>query len=150
MIYERTKTLYKLESKWSMLLRLLAIVILYPTVFPFAPLIAFALITLGGVFAELSEILTVFGLVLAIAIIIFTVFAIKYTVALRRRRKLVRGLKKLGTLPGYTGQCFSPHTAASLPLNMTGSILTCSSSLLSTEAHLSYSHRQPMHISATA
>ncbi len=82
-------------------LTLLAIVFLYPTVFPLAPILGFMAVTAFNVFLAISKTLTVIGTVIAILLLIFTLVAILYITAMLKRRKFLQRLHGICLANGY-------------------------------------------------
>lgn len=98
----RENQLKKLDTGWRLFLRIAILTVMYPTVYPLAPLLIFAAISLGAIVAELTDALTVLGLILAVALLIGAVYGIKLLSAMRRRRKFLRQLKALCRESGIT------------------------------------------------
>lgn len=82
-------------------LTLFAIVFLYPTVFPLAPILGFMAVTAFNVFLAISKTLTVIGTLIAILLLVFTVVAVLYIAAMLRRRKFLQRLHGICLANGY-------------------------------------------------
>lgn len=98
---EITDSLSVLNSKFKMALRLFAIFVLYPTVFPYAPLLVYVAFTFVNIFISLSALLTAVGLILAIiALVLFIVFIV-YFRAIRERLRFVKRLAVIASERGF-------------------------------------------------
>ena len=98
----REKNTKKLSSLWGLALRFAILLVLYPTVYPWAPLLAFVFITLGAVIAELTNLLTVIGLIAAVVLLFLASLGIKLLCAMRKRKKFLDSLKRISAEKGVT------------------------------------------------
>jgi hypothetical protein len=71
---------------------LLALIFLYPIIFPFAPLLGFMIFTFFNVIAKISEALTVLGFILATLAIVLIILSALYGSAMSKRRKFIKKL----------------------------------------------------------
>ncbi len=91
-----------LDSRFKMLLRLFAIFVLYPLVFPYAPLLVFVLFSFASIFVSLTALLTVAGFIALCVLLILLIVGIAYIRAISRRKKFIRSLTQLAEQRGYT------------------------------------------------
>lgn len=96
------ENLKELQSKPRLIIRIAAIVILYPIVFPYMPLLLYVFLTVAGIFNSLSKILTVPGLVLIILFIFAAIFGIFVLLAIRKRKRFFREVKGIVKDHGFT------------------------------------------------
>ncbi len=82
-------------------LTLLAIIFLYPTVFPLAPILGFMAVTAFNIFLAFSKALTAVGTLLVIALIVFAVIAALYIAAMLKRRRFLNKLRAICAMQGY-------------------------------------------------
>ena len=100
--YEARRYWYELYLKHDLdtlsvpkfILTLSAILFMYPTVFPLAPILVFMVITAFGVFIKISKVLTLLGTVTAIFFLVILVLGISYTRAILNRRKFLKRLRE--------------------------------------------------------
>ncbi|MBQ2738128.1 MAG: hypothetical protein IJF38_05520 [Clostridia bacterium] len=119
-----TDSLSVLESKFKMALRIFAIFLLYPTVFPYAPLLVYVAFTFVNIFVSLSALLTALGLILAIVFLIALTVFIAYLRAIRARLRFVKRLAHIARERGFelsevrhpVSSFFRPHEGVSFTL----------------------------------
>ena len=80
---------------------LLAIIFLYPTVFPLAPILGFMAVTAFNLFLAISKALTVIGTLLTVLLIVFALVSILYVTAMLKRRKFIKRLRGICLANGY-------------------------------------------------
>ncbi len=98
---DRTGNLDKLEKKSVFIAKLLFIIIGYPTIFPFVPLLAFVAFTFVSVFVKLSVVLSVVGVIAGILLILLIIICILYLSAITKRKKFLKALFKICEEKGY-------------------------------------------------
>ncbi len=91
----REKKQKKLDTPWRFPVRIALFYLLYPAVYPYAPLVAFFAISLGAAVAELTEILSIVGIIAATALVIATVLGIRLLRAMLKRKKFLGQLRAL-------------------------------------------------------
>ena len=96
----REKNPKKLSTLWGLALRFAIIFILYPVVYPWAPLLIFVLFSLGAIIAELSNALSILGLIAAVAAVIAIALGIRLLSALHRRKKFLKRLRSICSANG--------------------------------------------------
>lgn len=80
---------------------LFAILFLYPTVFPLAPILAFMAITAFGLFLKISKALTIIGTVIAITLLVLLIVSASYARAMLKRRKFISQIREICTRNGF-------------------------------------------------
>ncbi len=97
-----TDNLAVLDSRVKMALRLGTIILLYPTVFPYAPLLIYVALSFVNIFMSLSALLTAVGLILAVLALILLAVFIAYAKAIRGRLKFIKKMTALCAERGFT------------------------------------------------
>lgn len=98
---KNNKGLDKLESKPLLIFKAVLILAVYPFAAPYLPYIVFMLFTLVGLVVTIANILTTFGLILAVAL---TVVLVKLFGELRyksRKKRIIRDVTALAAEKGY-------------------------------------------------
>ena len=85
----------------KLVVTLLAIIFLYPTVFPLAPILGFMAVTAFNLFLTISKTLTVIGTLIAVLLVIFALISVLYITAMLKRRKFIRALRGICLANGY-------------------------------------------------
>ena len=92
----------KLDRPWRLFFRLALICILYPTVFPFSPLLVFIIWNFISVIIKVTDTITVFGTIAAIIALFIIVYVISLLSVTRKRKKFLRSLRAVCAENGYT------------------------------------------------
>ncbi len=91
----------KLLSPMWLVGRALLILVLYPITSPFVPIVLFAAISLFSIFAKISALLTVLGMLLGIAALILLIWGIRVLSCISKRKKFIKRLALSAKLNGY-------------------------------------------------
>jgi len=94
-----TSSLYSVPR---LIIRALAIPLLYIFVYPFAPVILFAYLGIFGTIADLIDMLTVAGFIAALILIVFFIFACLALNSIRLRKRLIKRLRTVAYENDYT------------------------------------------------
>ncbi len=97
-----TGNLEVLENRFKMGLRVFAIFVLYPLVFPYAPLLVYVAFSFISIFVSISALLTAVGVIVALVFIILLAVLVCYTRAISRRRRFIKRLSVIAAERGYT------------------------------------------------
>ena len=89
----RTANLDLIESKTRLILRVIFIVVTYPIVLPFLPLLAYAVVTVFGAVAAVAVAMTVPVFILTVALLILALWLFKVFIAIRRRARFLEKMK---------------------------------------------------------
>ncbi len=98
----RTSNLEIIESKTRLIIRVAFIVIAYPIVLPFMPLIAFALVTVASAIAAIAIEMTVPVFILTVILIILALWWLKVLFAIRRRKRFLEKMKDAAAKMKFT------------------------------------------------
>ena len=93
----RERNTKKLSSLWGLALRFAIILVLYPTVYPWAPLLAFMFISLGAIVAELADLLTIIGFIAIAAVLFLAALGIRLISAMIKHKKFLKRIKSVCT-----------------------------------------------------
>ena len=99
---EREKDIEKLDSPGRFVIRVAVIVILYPIIFPFSPLLVFMIWSLISIIVGVTNSLGVITAIAAAVAIILTVLGISLLSAISKRKKFIKALKSITGERGYT------------------------------------------------
>ena len=108
-------------------------VIAYALVYPFAPIILMAYLSIFGVFGTFFDGMTVIGIIAVIASVFFLVFIFTVLHAIRIRKKLIKRLTKVAKGSGYElspisrpyASLFKPTNECSFTLKRDGKTYSC-------------------------
>ncbi len=98
---EKDGELEKLLTPRWLIIRIVILVILYPIVTPFAPIILYAGISAFSIIAKLSKIFTALGVVLGFLLLIFAFCGFKVLKGVLKRKKFYKRLRKTAADYGY-------------------------------------------------
>ena len=92
---DRTNSLDVLERKTRFFARISFIIIGYPTVFPFVPLLAYIAFTFISIFVQLSVLFGIIGVVGGIVLVLLIIVGISYLSAINKRKKFIKSLLQI-------------------------------------------------------
>ena len=107
--YEAKRYWYHLHKRHDLdalstlrfIITLAVLIFLYPIIFPFAPLLGFMAITVFNIAVEISEALTVIGLILAITVATLLILTVFYLRAMSKRRSFLNRLREIAEKEGF-------------------------------------------------
>jgi len=97
----------RLDEKLPLILRSLAILIMYPLVFPYAPFVVYMLITVFAVLAKIARVLTVLGVALVGAFIFLITVGLSRLKFISRRRDFISAVAAIADEKKNTIQILS-------------------------------------------
>jgi hypothetical protein len=90
--------------------RAVVLSIIYPTVFPYAPMLVLASFSVFFIIAKAAKIFTVIGLILLVALFCLGIIALFYLKAINKRKKFIRSLLKISEENGYiVSEIYHPY-----------------------------------------
>ena len=98
---DKTNSLDVLEKRVRLIARFLFILIGYPTIFPFVPLLLYVAFTFVSIFVQLSVLLSVAGVIGIIVGILLIIVVISYLSAMNKRKKFLKALAEICKEKGY-------------------------------------------------
>lgn len=98
----RTANLDKIESKTRLIIRVAFIVIAYPIMLPFMPILAFAAVTVASVIAGIALEMTIPVFIFTVILIIFALWWLKVLLAIRKRKKFLEKMKDAAAKMKFT------------------------------------------------
>ena len=135
-----------LDSVPRLIFNAVLTVIAYVVVYPFAPLILMAYLSVFGIFGTFFDGMTVIGIIAVIASVFFLLFIFTVLHAIRIRKKLVKRLIKVAESSGYELSPISrPYASLFRPTNECSFTLKRDGKTYSCRFVGSYLHRAPMY-----
>ena len=135
-----------LESVPRLIFNALLTVIAYVGVYPFAPIILFAYLSVFGIFGAFFDGMTVIGIIAVIASVLLLFFLFTMLHAMRIRKKLLKKLKKVVESSGYEMSAITrPFASLFKPVNECNFTLKRDGKIFSCRFVGSYLHRAPMY-----
>ena len=98
----RTANLEKTESKSRLIIRVAFIVITYPIVLPFMPLLAFAAVTVASAVMAIAIEMTIPVFILSVILIILALWWLKVLFAIRKRKRFLEKMKDAAAKMKFT------------------------------------------------
>ena len=89
----RTANLDAVESKTNLILRVVFIVVLYPIVLPFMPLLAYVFVTVAGAIAAVAVAMTIPVFIITLLLVIYGLWWLRVLFAIRKRNKFISRMK---------------------------------------------------------
>lgn len=99
---EREKDIEKLDTPHRFILRIAVVVVLYPTIFPFSPLLVFIIWSFISVIVGVTNAIGVISAIAAVLMIILLVLCISLLAAMSKRKKFIKALLLIAVEKGYT------------------------------------------------
>lgn len=91
------RNLGRLDEKLPLILRSLAILVLYPLVFPYAPMVVYMFITVFAVLAKIAKLLTLFGVLVVGVIIFFITIGISRLKFIKKKKLFISALAAIAS-----------------------------------------------------
>jgi len=89
----RTANLEAVESKTRLILRVAFVVVLYPIVLPFIPLLFYVLVTIGGAIAAVALAMTIPVFIITVLLVLYGLWWLRVLIAMRKRNKFLAKMK---------------------------------------------------------
>ena len=109
----------KLGEKLPLIFRSLAILILYPLVFPYAPMVVYMFVTVFAVLAKIAQVLTILGFVLFIALLFLLGIGISRLKFGSRKREFISSLAAIAEGEGRSITVLSREEAKRVGYDLT-------------------------------
>ncbi len=146
---DHTNALGSLESIPRLIFSALLLVLAYVFVYPFAPMIIMAYLSVFGIFGTFFDGMMVIGIIAVIASVILLVFLFTMLHAIRIRKKLLKKLKKVAESSGYElSEISRPYASLFKPINECNFTLKYGDRIFSCRFVGSYLHRAPMYFTS--
>ena len=98
----RTANLEVIESKTNLIIRVVFLVILYPIVLPFMPLLFYVIVTVAGTIASVAVAMTIPVFCITVVLVIYGLWWLKVFVAISKRKRFLKKMKDSASKMGYT------------------------------------------------
>lgn len=146
---DHTGNLTTLDSIPRLIFTWILILLAYSLVYPIAPLIIIAYLSVFGIFGAFFNGMTVIGIIAVIASVVLLIFLFTMLHAIRIRRKLLKKLKQVARSSGYElSEIARPYASLFKPANECNFTLRYGDKVFSCRFVGSYMHRAPMYFTS--
>ena len=90
----RTANLEVVESKTNLILRVLFVVVLYPIVLPFIPLLFYVVVTVAGAIAAVAVAMTIPVFIITVVLLLYGLWWLRVLFAIRKRMKFLKKMQE--------------------------------------------------------
>lgn len=92
----------KITAPSWFIIRIITVILIYPTVLPLSPLLGYMIYSIGAIFVQMTVVMTAIGAVLALIALILLLWASSLIRGICKRRKFLKKLKQIAYDNGYT------------------------------------------------